>query len=293
MWERSVEEWLREGYNKRIDPIVSPAGIEQMRTAKTNVVRLCWQSLLLTSFESLTRQLYHVNKPIYDRLAELLKEEQMHRDGQIQYFQMLAAEELNRVKSALESRAKHAEDSRVELGHLRVEFATELRHALTTYLKGELYNKQSRIEKIEKELRNAQAATREAKEAQGSHQKHRVEEVHRAVWPLNERCAILEQSAKELVAERRAFLDGDPRKQVEEARQQRAEAEARVTQAEAQAAELRAELTRGQQAQEALEVKLKQAEEMVAKKSLEFGEKEFYQTTVRPARAVEPRAFKW
>ena len=243
--------------------------------------------MLLNASNPRVQQLYHVNKPIYERLGELLKEEQARRDGQIQYFQMLAVDELNRVKSALESRARHAEESRVELGHVRVDFANELRHALTTYLKGELYNKQSRIEKLEKELRNAQAATREAKEAQGSHQKHRVDEVHRAVWPLNERCAALEKTAAALVAERRAFLDGDPRMQVEDAKHKRAEAEARTKQAEAEAEGLRAEMARQQEAQQALEAKLKQAEETVAKKSLEFGEKEFYQTSVRP-RARQP-----
>ena len=74
VWERTVEEWLQQGYAKRIDPL-----------------------------------LFNSNKDVYTRLQELLSQESIERNAQVHYLDQSTALEVQNVKADLARRIEELE----------------------------------------------------------------------------------------------------------------------------------------------------------------------------------------
>ena len=245
IWERTVDDWLSAGYNKRIDPIV-----------------------------------YNVNKDIFSRLQELLTEEQHQRDAQAALLKHASHAELETVQRSLGARVAELEREQEALFAERSNFNEHLASALTVYLKGELAAKAERVEQLERELRKTHDAVRDLRDLHIQDSRQRVQEMHSALAPVAAQVSSLEQNAAALAAERKLLADDDPRKLIE--RQQvmiqeaQAEAEKERVAKERMAAELKSEKAAHIVAKQQLEDRAQD----LASKSMEFGEKEYYQVTM-------------
>ena len=97
VWERTIEQWLHDGFSKRIDPI-----------------------------------LHSTNRPVFERLHELLAAERAGREQQLQILQAASRAEMDAQREAHDARLAAAERSRVELASRRADFDESLRGALTS-----------------------------------------------------------------------------------------------------------------------------------------------------------------
>ena len=246
VWETTINEWLREGHNKRIDPI-----------------------------------LYNVNKPVYELLRELLVEEAARSNQLMECFQQTLANELRGVRASLEARARDAEEARASLASMRSDFATELRSVLSAHLRGELERKQARVAALEKEIRNAQAMVREAKAAHGRKQEQRLERLAQLVRPLVEESGSVSIKVEQHIGGRKALLEADdPRHVLERATQEADAAQARVRESSAAQGRMAQELQVERDHRLRLEARVHELEGDIVKRSLQFGEKEYYQRSV-------------
>ena len=102
LWERTVDDWLKAGFHKRIDPIVQ-----------------------------------NVNQPVYERLRELLVEEQAQREHQMKYLELTNGHELKTLREQMNRRLAESEAQHLELVQQKTDFSVALGQALSSYLKGE------------------------------------------------------------------------------------------------------------------------------------------------------------
>ena len=118
IWERTIDDWLKDGFSKRIDPI-----------------------------------LYSVNQPVYARLSELLSEEQAQREHQAEYLKLASAHEIQTLRGRLGERVSQTEALHAELVQQRSDFSAALSSSLSSFVKAEMAAKAARIASLERESR--------------------------------------------------------------------------------------------------------------------------------------------
>ena len=131
IWERTVEEWLTSGFNKRIDPLV-----------------------------------YNANKDVFARLQELLGEEQAQREAQSSYLAHASSAELETLRASLGSRIRELEAQNDELMRERFDFGEKLSQSLTAYLKDEIATRDAKIVRLESQLSKTHGTLKELRVAQ-------------------------------------------------------------------------------------------------------------------------------
>ena len=177
IWERTVEEWLSAGFNKRIDPLV-----------------------------------YNVNKDVYSRLQELLLEEQSQREAQMSYLKHATTAELQTLRAGMGAQIASLEQQHEALMAERFDFGERLTASLTSYLKGELASKAARVETLERELGAAHTAVRELRATHERHRQQQLDQLGNVLAPLSAEMSTLQQNAAAMAAERAKLADDDPRR---------------------------------------------------------------------------------
>ena len=245
VWERSVEGWLSDGYSKRIDPL-----------------------------------LFNSNKDVFTRLQELLVQEQIERNAQAHYLDQSAALELANVREALEARVASAEAELAGLMAARHDFGAKLEAALTAYLKGELEAREQRIGSLEHELRQSHQRLSRLRETYDASTAARRSALDGALAPLTQQVSTLAEESTALARRRQQFADGDPRKLLEEQQRRVVDAHEEAKRERLARERLAAELQAERASHAAAKAQLEKHAGEMASRSLEFGEKEYYQVTV-------------
>lgn len=245
IWERTVEEWLTSGFNKRIDPLV-----------------------------------YNANKDVFARLQELLGEEQAQREAQSSYLAHASSAELETLRASLGSRIRELEAQNDELMRERFDFGEKLSQSLTAYLKDEIATRDAKIVRLESQLSKTHGTLKELRVAQDEGSRQLLANLQAALAPLSAQVGSLQENAAELHRSRQELAEDDPRSVIE--RQQRLvdEAQAQAKRDRLARDKLAAELD-GERAEHAIaRQQLEMGAKDMASRSMEFGEKEYYQVTV-------------
>jgi len=245
IWEKTIDEWLRAGFSKRIDPL-----------------------------------LMNTNLPVYTRLGELLVEEQAQREHQMEYLKISQVHEVETLRAHFKQRLAEADAQYAELRQQTHDFDEALGVALTNYLKGELAAKTSKVMALEREVRLLQSELRDTRERHDHREAERQRHMESALAPLLEDVRRLEHGVSTMADERKQLAGSDPRVLIDRKQKllDEAQAEAAKERSERERVEalLRAERTAHSSAKAALEkMRLE-----TAAKSMEFGEKEYYQVAL-------------
>ena len=184
IWERTVEEWLTSGFNKRIDPLV-----------------------------------YNANKDVFARLQELLGEEQAQREAQSSYLAHASSAELETLRASLGSRIRELEAQNDELMRERFDFGEKLSQSLTAYLKDEIATRDAKIVRLESQLSKTHGTLKELRVAQDEGSRQLLANLQAALAPLSAQVGSLQENAAELHRSRQELAEDDPRSVIE--RQQR------------------------------------------------------------------------
>jgi hypothetical protein len=245
VWERTVEQWLSAGLNKRIDPLV-----------------------------------YSANKDVYTRLQELLSEEQAQREAQTSYLAHASTAELEMLRASMGARIRELEIQNEALVAERFDFGERLGMALTKYLKDQLAAKATRAETLEREQQKLLAKLSELREDSEARGMRQVEVLKASLSPLAKQLESLGHSTAEIHRTRQQLADEDPRKLLERQQRLLEEAQAEVQRGLAARDKLAAELRAEQSAHAIARQQLEAGVADLKSRSMEFGEKEYYQVTM-------------
>ena len=192
VWERTIDEWLKAGFQKRIDPL-----------------------------------LHNVNQPVYTRLGELLVEEQAQREHQMEYLKLAQAHEVETLRGRFAERLAESDAQYAQLREHQHDFDSSLAAALTEYLRGELAAKTSKVASLEREIRLLHGELRDTRERHDQRDAERQIVSATALDPLRQTMSQLEKGVRSMAQEREQLAGADPRVLLD--RQQKLLDEAQVT----------------------------------------------------------------